>query len=352
MSQARLLLVARRNRHLEPLRTILRGQPDLHIAGDALTLRETFNRAEELDPDLAIVSADMTAAPEFEAIVKLFAALDTRWLEFRTAAHGPGGPPRPGAPHSGLFRLVVDDDPAQVLAQIRSVLRGPRNRRAPAAPPPVQAAPGGATTRRGVQRIVLIGSSTGGVEALMTVLSGFPADCPPTAIVQHTGPGYGESLARLLDRNCAPEVLLACDRLPMQPGRVILAAGSRTHMALTRTTGAPYVQLRAGAPVSGHCPSVDVLFSSAVSFAPKTIGVLLTGMGRDGAEGLLKLRQAGAHTLAQDEASSLVYGMPRAAWDNGAVISQLPIGQLGSAILKESSMRAAGSPKRGSATGG
>jgi two-component system chemotaxis response regulator CheB len=160
-----------------------------------------------------------------------------------------------------------------------------------------------------------------------------PADCPPIAVVQHTGQGFSESLIRLLDRRCALTVEAAQDGMELRPGRVCVAAGCPGHMRLK--SNKPYrIAVEPGPLVSGHLPSVDALFRSAVPAASFVVAALLTGMGRDGADGLLALRNAGAATIGQDESSSVVYGMPRAAWEIGAVRQQLPLGEIAGAILK------------------
>jgi two-component system chemotaxis response regulator CheB len=183
-------------------------------------------------------------------------------------------------------------------------------------------------------RIVAIGSSTGGVEALISVLSNFPANCPPTVITQHMPATFTKTFAERLNRLCAPKVSEAVDGAPLTEGRVYLAPGGATHLEVVGA-GTPRCRLRQADPVNGHRPSVDVLFSSvAKAFGGNSLGVILTGMGRDGAEGLLTMRRAGAQTIGQDEATCLVYGMPRAAFEMGAVEKQAPLQKIGSDILR------------------
>ena len=181
-------------------------------------------------------------------------------------------------------------------------------------------------------RTIAIGSSTGGVEALLNILSEFPADCPPTVVTQHMPASFTHSFAERLNRSCAAHVSEAVDGDVLAPGRIFIAPGGDRHLEVTGTT--PRCRLVEGEAVSGHRPSVDVLFSSlAATTGARTLGVILTGMGRDGAQGLLTLRQAGARTLGQDEASSVVYGMPKVAFDIGAVEKQLPLRKIASAAL-------------------
>jgi two-component system chemotaxis response regulator CheB len=182
-------------------------------------------------------------------------------------------------------------------------------------------------------RIVAIGASTGGVEALITVLSQFPANCPPTLITQHMPATFTRSFADRLNRLCAATVGEASDGALLRPGQVWLAPGD-LHLEVSGG-GAPRCRLSSAEKVNGHRPSVDVLFNSVARvFGSRAIGVILTGMGRDGAEGLLSLRRARADTIGQDESSSVVYGMPRAAFENGSVGQQMPLDRIGARILQ------------------
>ena len=181
-------------------------------------------------------------------------------------------------------------------------------------------------------RIVAIGSSTGGVEALLTIVERLSADCAPTVITQHMPATFTRSFAERLNRASAATVTEARDGDPLVPGHVYVAPGGDFHLEVEGKA-----QLRCkvtkGDPVSGHCPSVDVLFSSvARTVKTRGLGVILTGMGRDGARGLKAMRDVGARTLGQDESTCVVYGMPRAAFELGAVERQLPLEKLGVAI--------------------
>ena len=184
-----------------------------------------------------------------------------------------------------------------------------------------------------------IGASTGGVEALVAVLSEFPRDCPPTVITQHMPANFTRSLAQRLNRICPPEVSEAVDGARLEQGHVYLAPGGEAHLEVVGARF-PRCRLSARAPVNGHRPSVDVLFASVgEAVGERAVGVILTGMGRDGAAGLLAMRQAGARTLGQNEASSVVYGMPKAAFEIGAVERQWPLARLGREILAAPSAR-------------
>jgi len=182
------------------------------------------------------------------------------------------------------------------------------------------------------QKIVVIGASTGGVEALLSVLSHYPEACPPTLIVQHIRGDFLPGLVDRLNRNCAAKVGPAEHGGLLRTGEVRVAPGNESHLVVLPS--GLRTRLLKQDPISGHRPSVDALFSSAASLGPRAVGVLLTGMGRDGAEGMAKIHRAGGWTIAQDEATSVVYGMPRAAVEMKAVREQLPIQRIGPALLR------------------
>lgn len=190
-------------------------------------------------------------------------------------------------------------------------------------------------------RLLAIGSSTGGVEALSGFIAQLPENCPPTVIVQHMPPDFTASFAARLDRLNAPKVVEARDGAPIEKGCVYIAPGGVNHLEVKNGVNGFHCRVREGSPVNGHAPSVDVLFDSVARAAgAKAVGVILTGMGRDGAEGLLAMRRAGASTLGQDEATSLIYGMPKVAFEIGAVERQLPLDRIATAVLTMTNLRA------------
>ncbi|WP_210357708.1 MULTISPECIES: chemotaxis response regulator protein-glutamate methylesterase [Sphingomonas] len=206
-------------------------------------------------------------------------------------------------------------------------------RRARAIEPARPSAPADYAPRPGT--LIAIGSSTGGVETLIELLSGFPEQCPPTVIVQHMPEPYVPTFAARLDRLSAPKVSVARSGAPLAAGHVYIAPGGARHMEITGGT-MPRCRLVEGDKVSGHRPSVDRLFHSIARVASRdTVGVILTGMGADGAEGLKAMRAAGARTFGQDQESSVVYGMPQVAWQIGAVETQLPLSRIASRVLLE-----------------
>lgn len=168
-------------------------------------------------------------------------------------------------------------------------------------------------------RIIFVGASTGGTEALKDFLLGIPADCPPVMIVQHMPENFTASFAKRLDTLCPPRVIEAQGGERLEFGTVYVAPG-HSHLVIKRSATGYVTELLKTPPVNRHCPSVDVLFDSAAELVGRyALGVILTGMGKDGAQGLLRMRQAGARTFGQDEASCVVYGMPREAALVGAV---------------------------------
>ncbi len=185
----------------------------------------------------------------------------------------------------------------------------------------------------GVGRVIFVGASTGGTEAVKTFLLGIPADCPPILIVQHMPETFTGSFAARLNGLCKPKVIEAQGGEILAPGTVYVSPG-HSHMSIRRMGGAYMIELLKTSPVNRHRPSVDVLFDSAAEVVGRNaIGVILTGMGKDGANGLLRMRQAGARTFGQDEASCVVYGMPREAALIGAVEETVSLGGLAQKVL-------------------
>lgn len=182
--------------------------------------------------------------------------------------------------------------------------------------------------------IIALGASTGGTEALREVLERLPADTPGVVVVQHLPEGFTAAFARRLDGLCQMRVKEAQNLDRVLPGQVLIAQGDR-HLVVQRTGSSYLVQTRDGPAVTRHRPSVDVLFRSVARAAGShATAVLLTGMGDDGARGMLELRQAGARTIAQDEATSVVFGMPAAAIALGGVERVLPLGAIAAALAR------------------
>ncbi|HEY4556411.1 MAG TPA: chemotaxis protein CheB, partial [Lysobacter sp.] len=195
-----------------------------------------------------------------------------------------------------------------------------------------EAAPSAAMART-TERVIAIGASTGGTQAIERVLTAMPRVCPGIAIVQHMPERFTASLAQRLDGLCEIEVREARHGDRLRPGLALIAPGGR-HMQLRRSGAYYHVDVIDGPPVNRHRPSVDVLFRSVAKHAGRNAtGAILTGMGDDGARGLLEMTRAGAETIAQDEATCVVYGMPREAARMGAARQVLPLQNIAAALL-------------------
>jgi two-component system chemotaxis response regulator CheB len=181
--------------------------------------------------------------------------------------------------------------------------------------------------------VIAVGASTGGTEALRTFLAALPTGCPPVVIVQHMPEVFTRAFAQRLNKECVMEVKEASDGDPLRTGHALIAPGNR-HMLVDRSGDQLVVRIVDGPLVSRHRPSVDVLFRSvAAAVGPKAVGIIMTGMGDDGAEGLCEMKAAGATTIAQDEASCIVFGMPKEAISRGAVDIIIPLDKIASAAL-------------------
>lgn len=335
MNRLRVILVIPQMSQLGIFRRALQDQPDIVVCGVQTSLIGIVEHATRQNVDLVCVARDLGKLPEFEQIkhelqrAGVFSMLLRQCSGCtRIAVNGPLSCADTGC------RNVAGD----IWGLVSRMTRVVANKEAPPASPKTSF-----VEKRNKYRMILIGSSTGGVDALERVLSHFSERCPPTAIVQHTGAKFGESLTRYLSSRCAARVVEAKKADRMVPGTVYVAASSDHHLELTGREHAT-IDLRMGPRVSGHRPSVDAMFQSATRFGDNVVAALLTGMGRDGAEGLLALRKAGATTFAQDEETSVVYGMPRVAWEIGAVGRRLSINAMGPALLEAATI-AAGSTK-------
>jgi two-component system, chemotaxis family, protein-glutamate methylesterase/glutaminase len=253
-------------------------------------------------------------------------------------------------PKLGLRDFLTDPSNglvASVRAAAASNLRAMRTRPAtgtatPAPPmlrPPAPAAPGAMAVT--TDRVVAVGSSTGGVQAIEALLTALPRTAPGMVIVQHMPERFTAALAERLNSLCAMEVKEAADGDRVVDGRVLIAPGGR-HMQLQRSGAQYVVSVRDGPLVNRHKPSVDVLFKSVAHCAgANAVGIILTGMGDDGARGLREMRDAGARTAAQDEATSVVYGMPREAVRLGAAESVLPLGDMAGWLQQQAAAKCA-----------
>ena len=204
------------------------------------------------------------------------------------------------------------------------------------AAPPARTSVIGATSKS----IIAIGASTGGTEAIIEVVKRLPASTPGVVIVQHMPPVFTRMYAERLDKICPMSVREAKKGDRVERGNILIAPGGDEQMYLRQDAKGYYTYLALGEKVSGHCPSVDVLFESVAKTAGRNaVGVILTGMGADGARGLVQMKQTGAHTIGQNEESCVVYGMPMEAYNRGGVSEQLTLSAIGDAVLRRFSGR-------------
>ncbi len=227
----------------------------------------------------------------------------------------------------------LEDYASEIVAKVKAAARG--RLRAPRTAQPARAAVTAPPTAfRTTHGLVAIGASTGGTEALREVLTALPADSPPIVIVQHMPPVFTRQFADRLNGLCKVRVREASDGDLLLPGHVLIAPGGESHLEIVRSGARFHARLLSAPPVHHHRPSVDVLFESCARQAgANAVGVILTGMGDDGARGMLAMRHAGARTIAQDEASSVVFGMPRAAIEIGAACEIRTLGEVADALF-------------------
>lgn len=249
---------------------------------------------------------------------------------------------KPGSTYSvgEIGQMIVDKIRAAMAVRSRARFGAPQL-------PPLQPAPE-ARTLAGVEgKILAVGASTGGTEAIKAVLMGLPANIPGTLIVQHMPANFTAPFAERLNKTCPMEVREARHNDPVTPGTALIAPGNR-HMTLRRKRDQYYVEIKNGPAVHHQRPSVDVLFHSVAQQAgPNAVGVILTGMGGDGAQGLLAMRQAGARTMAQDEESSVVFGMPKEAIQIKAAEKVVALPDMALQIMDALSGGATGAPGAG-----
>jgi two-component system, chemotaxis family, protein-glutamate methylesterase/glutaminase len=341
---------------------ILRTAHDIEVVGTANDPFMAREKIKETNPDVLTLDVEM---PRMDGLtflqnlmrlrpmpVLMISSLTERGAETTFKALELGAVDFVSKPKVDVAGTLADFS-EEILLKIRAAA-GARvvGRSAPPAPAAIAPkhsadailAPASAAPRRMLRttdRIIAIGSSTGGTEAIREVLTGLPADCPAIVIAQHIPEAFSLPFTRRLDALAAMSVVEPVDKQMIKPGHVYIAPGGK-HLLVERD-GAHYrCRINDGPPVNRHRPSVDVLFRSiAQNVGPNAIGVILTGMGDDGARGLREMHDAGAPTIAQDEASSVVWGMPGAAVKMGGVGEVLPLGRVADGIMRLSESTAA-----------
>lgn len=335
------------------LTEIINRQPDMECiaaASDPLVAREMIRN---MNPDVITLDVEMPRMDGIDFLSKLMrlrpmpvvmvSTLTERGADVTLKALELGAIDFVAKPKIGVadgLRQLADDITDKI--RIASKARINRLPSAPAAAPAAGAAPtpavkptGGVPSmgRLSTEKLIFIGASTGGTEATKEVLMALPADCPGVVITQHMPPGFTKNYAARLDGLCRISVKEAQDGERILPGHAYIAPGG-LHLSVERS-GANYIaRVQDGEPVNRHKPSVEVLFKSAARVVgPNAIGIMLTGMGADGARAMREMRDAGAYCVAQDEASCIVFGMPREAIAAGAVQEVLPLNKISGHII-------------------
>jgi two-component system chemotaxis response regulator CheB len=348
------------------LTAVLDREPGIHVAGTAADPIFAMERMNKNWPDVVILDVEMPRMDGITFLKKLMSVRPTpvvicstlteKGAETTMEAMAAGAVGFVTKPTSGL-KSFLEDDAGEIVQAIRSAAAGDMRRvkaasvamagrvpRQASAPTPVAVgAAGAAAPRRAMpvttDRLVAIGTSTGGTQALELVLTSLPRVSPGIVIVQHMPEKFTAAFAARLNQLCESEVLEATNGERVLPGRVLIAPGG-LHMTVERD-GAQYrVRIADGPRVNRHKPSVDVLFQSvARSAGSNALGVIMTGMGDDGARGLLQMREAGARTVGQNEATCVVYGMPAVAVKLGATEREVPLNSIAGVIEQYAASR-------------
>ena len=313
---------------------VLASDPGIEVVGSAPEPSVARAMIKQLNPDVLTLDVEMPGMDGLSFLERIMrlrpmpvvmcSTLTARGSEVTIEALRLGAVDCVAKPAGNPLEIEADGERlcASVRAAARSVVRG-------RTVVPTRIASAGAIG----DRVIAIGASTGGVEALFAILGALPADSPPILVVQHMPEGFTAGFASRLDRDCAVRVTEARDGDTVERGTVYIAPGGANHMELLDGRP-PLIRLRPGDPVGGHRPAVDVLFHSVARRGPGAVGVILTGMGRDGADGLLAMRTAGARTLGQSAESCVVHGMPRVAAERGAIEQSVDLSGLAEAILR------------------
>ena len=304
--------------------------PDIEVVGEAFDPYDARDRLLGLEPDMMTLDIEMPNMNGVEFLKILLPQWKIPVLVISSRGDLADVAIRAGA--TDFFqkperanKAAVEAFLAELPARARAVIS--KTRKASVSPSTAGSMSGS---------VVALGASTGGTQATARIVKSLPRDFPGMLIVQHMPPDFTRMYAENLDRDCALTVEEARDGDKVERGRVLIAPGGKRHMEVQRRSDGNYVHLVAGEKVNGHCPSVDTLFYSMAKQLPGrfSVGVLLTGMGTDGARGLLAMRNTGAYTVGQDEKSSVVYGMPREAFEIGAVTRQAPLENIADLIVR------------------
>lgn len=322
------------------LTSILSSDPQIEVVGTAADPLIAREKIKALNPDVITLDIEMPRMDGLEFLEKIMSLRPTPVVMISSLTQK-GVDATMRALEIGAVDFVakptidvtagLGDLAAEIISKVKTAAQA-RVRARRRDPSPACVATGG-MRYASTDKVIAIGASTGGVESITTVLMGMPADAPGIVVTQHMPPQFTGSFARRLDSTCQIRVMEASDGTRVLPGHAYIAPGG-AHLKLVRSGGNFVCRVGGTERVSGHCPSVDALFSSvAETAAANAVGLILTGMGKDGAAGLLAMRKAGAHTIGQNEATSVVYGMPRVAFEIGAVEEQVDLDQAAARVL-------------------
>ncbi|MFW5990497.1 MAG: protein-glutamate methylesterase/protein-glutamine glutaminase [Campylobacterales bacterium] len=324
------------------LKEMLNSAPGIEVAGvcpDAYTARD---KIDELKPDVVCLDVEMPRMDGVTFLKKLMRYMPTPVLMVssltREGAKTTLDALEAGAidyvtkPHSNIYD-GAEEIKKELIEKVKIVAKAKVQPKLPPTSKPTQASYHNTALAETTKKIIAIGASTGGTEAIKVVLSKLPATTPGIVIVQHMPPSFTKAFATRLNSLCDMEVKEAENGEYIETGKVLIANGSY-HMVVRRSGARYYVELGGGQKVSGHKPSVDVLFNSvAKNVGANALGVILTGMGADGAKGMLNMKNAGSKTIAQDERTCVVFGMPKVAIDLGGVQKICPLDRIPQEML-------------------
>lgn len=333
------------------LTEILQSQSDIEVVGEAPDPYVAREQIKRLNPDVVTLDVEM---PRMDGLtflsnlmrlrpmpVVMISSLTEQGAGVTLDALALGAVDFVAKPKMDLVH-GLDSAAAEIVEKVKMAARArvqPIPPTSGLAPSPALAAAALGRSFQTTDQLIALGASTGGTEAIREVLTRFPADAPGTVIAQHIPPAYSRAFAQRLDNSCAVRVIHAEEGQRILPGHAYVAPGG-LHLAVRRSGAHWLCRLDDGEPVNRHKPSVDVLFESVARAAgANAVGVLLTGMGDDGARGLKLMRDAGAFTLAQDEATSVVWGMPGSAVKLGAAVAVMPLDGLADCLLREAESR-------------
>ncbi len=352
-NKIRVLIVDDSRMIREVLTDILKDQPDIEVVGAAADAFQARDMIKDLEPDVLTLDVEMPKMNGLEFLDKLMRARPMPVVMISSATER-GSEVTFRALELGAVDFVTkpklnEQTPDDYGQQIAEKIRAARSARLK---PPRRAGPEDTVTLpavvpkrpvpRGVktsERLIAVGASTGGTEAIREFLIGMPQDCPGIAIVQHMPENFTRMFAERLDGLCQITVKEAEHNDPILPGHAYIAPGGK-HLWVKRDEGQLLAKLSTEPPMNLHRPSVDFLFMSCAKFVgADAIGVIMTGMGKDGARGMLEMKKAGAHNIAQDEASSVIFGMPREAIELDAVHEVAALNRLREKALAAASRR-------------